>query len=155
MPEDPVIQLRRALLRAAVAASRLTDIAEKCEKPARQIKDMIEGRKAFGDRIARELEPKLRPNAPHGWLLFPTAASFAADQSEAALAPAQQQEESPAVRLEKFARRAEDTRPQIGEITAILRSMTDDELADVMRYALLVVRGRAASAESPLKQTAA
>ena len=71
MKDDSMISARKALLQAEVDRDGLAVVSRRAGKPDRQIKDMLTPRKTFGDRIARELEPVLRPDLPRGWLVYP------------------------------------------------------------------------------------
>lgn len=61
-------EIRRKNLAALVDAYGLAVISRKVGKPDRQIKDMIAGRKAFGEKVARAIEQAYDPDAPTGWL---------------------------------------------------------------------------------------
>lgn len=146
MTEDPVIQLRRLLLKAEVDAHGLAVVARRCEKPDRQLNDMIAGRKAFGDRIARELEGKLRPDLPHGWLLFPQSVGPSGQCAQTVRDG----------KIADLAKRKEDARPLMREIIDLCMSMNDEGLkaAKATCAGLAQQYPLAASADPALKQTA-
>lgn len=74
-PDDALITARRQLLAAEVELHGQANIARKTGKVDRQIGDLTAGRASFGDRMARQLEPLLRPDLPAGWLVFANATS--------------------------------------------------------------------------------
>lgn len=78
MEDKPHVQARRTIIAKEIEADCLANIARKAGKPDRQINDMVAGRKAFGDRVARDLEPLLRPDLAPGWLVFATPETAAA-----------------------------------------------------------------------------
>lgn len=59
---------RRSNLQAMVDAEGLSVVAKKFKKPDRQIKDMLERRKSFGEKVARQMESNYDPTIPAGWL---------------------------------------------------------------------------------------
>jgi len=69
-PDEELVSRRRKLLKQEIARSSQADVARRAGKPDRQIGDMAEGRKAFGDSVAREIGPRLRPDLPRDWLIF-------------------------------------------------------------------------------------
>lgn len=71
MEKNQLHEARRALLKAEIKRIGLTAVAELANKPPRQINDMAAGRKTFGDSIAKEIGPKIRPDLPIGWLVYP------------------------------------------------------------------------------------
>lgn len=64
----PLDEIRRQNLARLVQDSSLTDVAKRAKKPARQIGDMIAGRKSFGEKVARAIERELAPQTTPGWL---------------------------------------------------------------------------------------
>lgn len=68
-----IVQIRRELLAAEVERQGQSVVANKAKKADRQIADMIAGRKSFGDKIAREIGPLIRPDLPLDWLLSPSS----------------------------------------------------------------------------------
>ncbi len=77
MNRTNIVASRRELLDAEVARQGLSIVARLAQKPASQIKDMIAGRKTFGDSIAIEIGPRIRPDLPKEWLVYPPAHSEA------------------------------------------------------------------------------
>lgn len=69
-PEADLVERRRALLKQEINKKSLADVSRLAGKPDRQINDMVEGRKAFGDGVAREIGQKIRPDLPRDWLIF-------------------------------------------------------------------------------------
>lgn len=63
--------IRRENLRRLVEHAGLTAVAKYAKKPPRQINDMIAGRKAFGEKVARAIEKNINPSLPSGWLDSP------------------------------------------------------------------------------------
>lgn len=74
MSKSEITAARRALLKAEIDKQGLSVVAKNANKPASQIKDMVAGRKTFGDRIAIELGPLIRPDMPRDWLVYPEMA---------------------------------------------------------------------------------
>jgi hypothetical protein len=66
---------RRSILRAIVERDGLSVAAKRFGKPDRQINDMIAGRKAFGEKVARAMEKNYAPERDPGWLDQPVASS--------------------------------------------------------------------------------
>lgn len=64
----PIVRIRRKNLSVLVDAHGLAVVARRAGKPDRQIKDIIAGRKSFGEKIARAIEAAYDPDAPLGWL---------------------------------------------------------------------------------------
>jgi hypothetical protein len=54
-----IAEIRRKALEAIVERDGLACIARKTGKPDRQINDMLAGRKAFGEKVARQIEAAL------------------------------------------------------------------------------------------------
>ncbi len=71
MEKNDIAAARRALLQAEVNRQGLANVARAAGKPDRQINDMIAGRKSFGEKVAREIESRLRPDLHAGWLVSP------------------------------------------------------------------------------------
>lgn len=71
MTKQETVEARRALLSAEIKSRGLSVVAKAAEKPDRQIKDMAMGRKSFGDGIAKEIGPRIRPDLPKQWLVYP------------------------------------------------------------------------------------
>ncbi len=63
-----IVGIRRKNLSALVDAYGLAVVAKRAGKPDRQIKDIITGRRSFGEKIARAIEAAYDPDAPLGWL---------------------------------------------------------------------------------------
>jgi phage repressor protein C with HTH and peptisase S24 domain len=63
-----IAEKRRRALRELIARDGLSVVARRAKKPELQLNDMVAGRKAFGEKIARALEINLAPNEPSGWL---------------------------------------------------------------------------------------
>lgn len=61
-------EIRRRVLSGIVKRDGLAETARRFKKPDRQINDMIQGRKAFGEKVAREMEANFDPNREPGWL---------------------------------------------------------------------------------------
>lgn len=59
---------RRAVLRSIVERDGLAVASRKFGKPDRQINDMLAGRKAFGEKVARAMEAAYNPSRTPGWL---------------------------------------------------------------------------------------
>lgn len=55
--------IRRAKLQAMVDAEGLSVVAKRFNKPDRQIKDMLQKRKSFGEKIARQMERDYKPTS--------------------------------------------------------------------------------------------
>lgn len=75
MSDSPIVAKRRLLLQAEISARGLAVVAKVCQKPDRQILDMVKGRKSFGDGIARTIGPLLRPDLHPSWLILADAAA--------------------------------------------------------------------------------
>lgn len=71
MNKNQIAAARSALLKAEIARTGLTKVAALAGKPVRQINDMAAGRKSFGDGIAKEIGPKIWPDKPREWLVYP------------------------------------------------------------------------------------
>lgn len=71
MKRDPITEARAKLLADEISRQGLANVARKAGKPDRQILDMAAGRKSFGDRIAREIGEKIRPDLDRSWLIYP------------------------------------------------------------------------------------
>lgn len=69
-PDEQLVSRRRRLLKQEIDKTSQADVARRAGKPDRQIGDMAEGRKAFGDSVSREIGPKIRPDLPRDWLIF-------------------------------------------------------------------------------------
>lgn len=63
--------IRRSNLRAIIERDGLSSAAKRFGKPDRQINDMLAGRKAFGEKVAREMERNYDPSMQPGWLDIP------------------------------------------------------------------------------------
>lgn len=61
-------EIRRARLAEIVKRDKLSVAAARFQKPDSQIKDMIEGRKSFGEKVARAMEAAYAPDSAPGWL---------------------------------------------------------------------------------------
>lgn len=72
---NKVADIRRANLRRLVERDTLASVSRRAGKPDRQINDMIAGRKAFGEKVARAIEGNLDPSRPAGWLDTPLDAN--------------------------------------------------------------------------------
>ena len=68
--EEELVTRRRRLLKQEINKTSQADVARRANKPDRQIGDMAEGRKSFGDSVAREIGPLIRPDLPRDWLIF-------------------------------------------------------------------------------------
>lgn len=68
--DEELVARRRRLLKQEIDKTSQADVARRAGKPDRQIGDMAEGRKSFGDSVAREIGPLLRPDLPRDWLIF-------------------------------------------------------------------------------------
>lgn len=68
--DQELVTRRRQLLKQEIDKTSQADVARRAGKPDRQIGDMAEGRKSFGDSVAREIGPLLRPDLPRDWLIF-------------------------------------------------------------------------------------
>ena len=77
-------EIRRKNLAALVKLHGLAALAHKVDKPDRQINDMIVGRKAFGEKVARAIEAAYDPDTPPGWLDVDAEAVTAAREAKAA-----------------------------------------------------------------------
>lgn len=62
------VTIRRDNLSALIAEHGLASVAHRVGKPARQLSDMIAGRKSFGEKVARAIEKEWDPSRPTGWL---------------------------------------------------------------------------------------
>lgn len=71
--DTEMVAARRKLLALEVESKGLANVSRMAKKPDRQISDMVTGRKAFGDRVAREIGPLIRPDLPKDWLLSPSS----------------------------------------------------------------------------------
>lgn len=70
MTKKDLLEARRRLLDAEIKRIGLTELARRAKKPVRQISDMAAGRKTFGDGVAIEIGPKIRPDLPREWLVY-------------------------------------------------------------------------------------
>lgn len=66
-------EIRRKNLAMLVEKHGLAVVSRKVGKPDRQINDMLVGRKAFGEKVARAIEAAYDPDTPPGWLDVPPA----------------------------------------------------------------------------------
>ena len=71
MTHAELIRARRDLLEQEVKRLGLANVARLVGKPDRQLADIIAGRKTFGEKVARDIGPLLRPDLPEGWLVNP------------------------------------------------------------------------------------
>lgn len=62
------VTIRRANLKHLVEEHGLASVAARVRKPARQLSDMIAGRKSFGEKVARAIEKEWDSSLPSGWL---------------------------------------------------------------------------------------
>lgn len=65
---NAIAEIRRRALQKLVEQEGLSNVARRMRKPDRQINDMIAGRKAFGEKVARAIEHAYDPTRPAGWL---------------------------------------------------------------------------------------
>lgn len=65
---NELAEIRRENLRAIIDRNGLAASARRFQKPDRQLNDMLAGRKAFGEKIARVMERNYDPSLPPGWL---------------------------------------------------------------------------------------
>lgn len=63
-----IASIRRENLRRLVERDGLSLVAKHANKPARQLNDMLAGRKSFGEKVARAIELEMDPSRPPGWL---------------------------------------------------------------------------------------
>lgn len=123
MEDKPHVAARRAILAIEIEANGLANVARKAGKPDRQINDMAAGRKAFGDRIARDIEPLLRADLPAGWLVFATPETAAAHTtrryptSDAPIQRVSAQEPTPA---------SPDPQAYLADLAAQARDLADE-----------------------------
>lgn len=61
-------EIRRKILAEIVARDGLSSVAKRVGKPDSQINDMLNGRKSFGEKVARAIEKRYAPDLPSGWL---------------------------------------------------------------------------------------
>lgn len=141
MKNDDTTRARRQLLADLVAARGQANVARQAQKADRQIADLVAGRVSFGDRLARNLEPLLRPDLPPGWLVFahpgqPVPAPGAADTD------AQTQALAQAI--------GQELATQAAELGALWIGLDEEERAEI----LLAIREKAGKAgdESGLKK---
>ena len=66
-----IAEIRRQNLALLVEQEGLANVARRAGKPDRQINDMLAGRKSFGEKVARDIEARLAPEHPAGWLDLP------------------------------------------------------------------------------------
>lgn len=74
-PMNDIVSIRRNNLARLVRKHSLSLVAHVTGKPARQLSDMIAGRKSFGEKVARDIEEgwkKWDPRLPDGWLSVPS-----------------------------------------------------------------------------------
>lgn len=69
-------QLRRAKLELIVAKVGLSTFAKIVKKPDSQIRDMIAGRKSFGEKITRQFEERYAPELGRGWFDDPEGSNL-------------------------------------------------------------------------------
>ena len=124
-------------------------LADATEITANLISRYVNAKKGIGDDMRDVLAEKC--GLPLDWLDMP-AGSGLAGESPAVIQP--QEDEWP-TKVAKMGRRAEDARPLVSEITAILMGLSDKDLSEIKVYLSGFARGRAVSADPPLKQTAA
>lgn len=62
------VEIRQLNLQSLIDKDGLTTFSKRVKKPASQINDMLAGRKAFGEKVARQIEKSYAPNQPSGWL---------------------------------------------------------------------------------------
>lgn len=65
-------EIRRSKAQAVVDELTLTVAATRFGLPARQLSDMLAGRKSFGEKVARKMELAFNSNLPTGWLDTPS-----------------------------------------------------------------------------------
>ena len=68
---NDTVEIRRENLRTVIAGHGLAEAARRFKKPARQLNYMASCRKAFGEKVAREMEKNYDPSRPPGWLDLP------------------------------------------------------------------------------------
>lgn len=97
-----VSDIRRATLSTIVGKYGLAATARKFGKPDRQIKDMLERRKSFGEKVARSMEQAYDPERAPGWLDVEAAPTSEGDIPACYAEPMTRQlvanEESPRIR---------------------------------------------------------
>lgn len=59
-------EIRRKILAEIVARDGLSSVAKRVGKPDSQINDMLNGRKSFGEKVARAIEKRYAPDLPSG-----------------------------------------------------------------------------------------
>lgn len=126
MDDETIKTLRQALLRAEIKRYGLHAVAKRANKPDRQINDMAAGRKSFGDKVAREIGPLIRPDLPVDWLLTPS--SGAAPENTAGFVV----QESDSSRYDVFS-------PAIAEVIQIMEPLTNSEQREIVGAIKLLV----------------
>lgn len=66
--EMDIVKVRRENLNRLVERDTLSSVAIRVGKPASQLKDMLAGRKSFGEKVTRQIEKRYAPDLPQGWL---------------------------------------------------------------------------------------
>jgi len=82
MTKDEIVAARRTLLAREISSQGLSVVAKLSKKPDRQINDMAAGRKSFGDGIAKEIGPLIRPDLSRDWLVYPDLLTSLQPKSE-------------------------------------------------------------------------
>lgn len=142
MDRKQLALLRAELLQTEITAQGLSVIAKLTGKPPSQIADMAKGRKSFGDPISKEIGPKIRPDLPRDWLVFPEQLA----DTEQPLSV----NEPPAAPYKLDTSKKSKRTTRIEAITALLE-ITDEEGLAVMLH-----EARKISAQYPItKQTPA
>lgn len=143
MTKQETVQARRDLLSAEIGKRSLSAVAEAAGKPASQILDMATGRKAFGDGIAKEIGPKIRPDLPREWLIYPETT----DAPYPTSSDSQPQRHIAMENVSEIPKAMSLRELRINELKTISEQIDDDGLLELIGMAKLIRNQRPLSAK--------
>jgi len=138
MTKQEIVEARRALLSAEISKRGLSVVAKAANKPDSQILDMATGRKAFGDGIAKEIGPKIRPELPREWLIYPETI----DADYPTSSDSQPQRQTAMENISELSRAPSLRELRINELKTISEQIDDEGLSELIGMAKLICKQR-------------